>query len=647
MLRFLRRYNKGILVVGGVLLLVAWSISGSLDRIAKATAGRGATWATVDGTAVRAGDLQKLQAELQLIDVIGSGVLPVPDVSKDPLYYYLLQKEASENGLIGTQVDGLRWLETTLAAGNAQITPDQWIGVLQARTGQSRQAILETLAKISGMRRLVNMAENAPRLSDRRLQGAASLMLASVDADVVVIDARRLAATSSVQPTDAQLQKQLDEYGAKTAGVDGAIFGYKLPNRLKLEWLIVPAASIRTAVEASDRLNNIELRKYRDRNIAMFPKPADGSDNFDDVRDTVRTALLNDLVAEKTGDVAKFAADQMALPLRGLPREGVYFTLPADWDAKRPALDQLGATIRQQFNLTDLPIYQSSGPDWIEPGAVDRQPGIGTATSDRFGQTPVKASALVAQAKEFGGADTYAIQEGVVGPPLRTPVGDVVLFRIVDTDPARAPRTIDEVRDKLVADVKAMAEFERLKASLDALKQKAAEQGLVELAAANNASVQAAIDLRQVDPRFLGSPFRFAPSIPGLGSSEAAVKALVQFATALPGAMGGPSAKPVAQLAESDRIFAFPAEQQLSVVVGRVTDVSPLTIEDFEIVANTGAIERAVLMEETADLRTALFSRDALMKRHDVVLARAAEDAEKAKQDAAAAEAATSKAATG
>ena len=46
--------------------------------------------------------------------------------------------------------------------------------------------------------------------------------------------------------------------------------------------------------------------------------------------------------------------------------------------------------------------------------------------------------------------------------------------------------------------------------------------------------------------------------------------------------------------------------------------------------AGSGAIGRAVIQAEMRDLRDALFSRDALMKRHAVVLAEREEDAEPA-----------------
>lgn len=639
MLRFLRRYNKGILVVGGVLLLVAWSISGSLDQISKATAGRGATWATVGGQSVRTADIQSLQGQLQVIDAVdrfGSGsILPLPEAGKDPLYFYMLRKEVVDNGLLGTSADGIRWLESNLTAGGAQINAEQWIAMVATSSGQSPQTVIDTLGTVSGMRRLVGMTEDAARVSDRRLQAAASQMLAAVDADIVVLDARRMSETLDWTPTQEQLEAQLAMYGSKTAGVDGARFGYKLPNRLKLEWLTIPAASIRATVESSDRLSNIELRKHRDRNLALFPKPASGEDDFEGYREQIRNHRLNELVAERTAELAKFTSDQLALPLRGVPRAGVYHALPTDWDTKRLSFEQLASAIAQQFQIAP-PIYQTSGPDWIEPTGVDRLPGLLTATSDRFGPTPVKASALVAQTKEFAGSDIYAIQQGVAGPVLTSGNGDLVVFRIIDTDPARAPRSVDEVRDRLVADLKAVEQFELLKKSTDALVQQAATDGFVELASANNASISAAIDLREVNPQFLGAGIRIAPSVPGLGQSDEAVKKIIEFATRLPaqGAAGGPGAKPVAELVESERIFAFPVDDRLAVVVGRVTDVTALTIEEFQGIAGSGAIQRTVIQDEVKNLRNELFGRDALMKRHEVVLADVAEEDAKAKQDA-------------
>ncbi|HMN95278.1 MAG TPA: hypothetical protein PKC43_03590 [Phycisphaerales bacterium] len=613
MLRFLRRYNKGILVVGGVLLLVAWAVSDSLSRISAASAAASTAWAVMDGRTISAADRQSAQGDMKLLQALGPlmsafgrPVLPIPGADRDPVHYFLLRHEAERAGLVGPAAEGQRFLEEMLAAFPAEGRPDvdQFLVSLQIQSGLNRTAALEGLARVEGIWRLVSLYDSAPRLSDRRMKAAASRLMASVDSDIVVLDARRLARRLDWTPDEADLEAQLARYGDALPSA-GSPFGYRLPNRVRLEWIVVPAAAVRGSLDRSEQLSNIELRKHRERHLAIFPRPLDGSDDFEFIRDAVRLHRLNELYEAKIAEIIKFAGDQLQHPLRGLPRDGFYVKLPEDWESKKPSLEQLAQAIAQQFGIT-LPSYQTSGPDLIEPARVATLDGIGRASSDRFGTTPVTAAQLVAQARELGGSDTIPIQQGVAGPPLRTPGGDVVIFRLLDVDPARAPRSVDEARARLVEDVKAQEQFRRLVAEQESLKARASRDGLAALAAANDSNVRAANDLREIGGGF----------IPGIGAVPGAVKGIVDFALALPRGQNGEELESVLSLPESARTFTQPIDDRLMLIVGRIVGVEPLTSDDFASIAAMGLVDRAIRQEETATLRDELFGRAAMVERY-------------------------------
>jgi len=634
MLRFLRQYNKWILVVGGVLLLITFLVPQAITGLAERSGQGGGTWGRIGDTKVKAAELQRVLAEMSVLDTLGEGMVPVPGASKDPVHYLLLLHEAQAAGLVGGRDDGLRTADVMARnAGDSAITVDTVLAMLQSRSGQPRGVILDALANVNGIQRLVSLYETTPRLSDRRLQQAASSMLSAVDADLVVLDARVLASTlTDFSPTEEALQAQLEAYGefppptvAPLGAAPENAFGYRLPNRLKLEWLVIPADQIRRSVESSDQLSNIELRKHRDRNPDLFPRPSDGTDNFDAIREIVRDSRLTQLVTERAGEVAKFASDQLQLPLRGLPRKGTYFTLPEDWTQRQPSFEALGEALAQQFAM-GIPTYLTSGPEWIEPTAIDSLQFLGSAASDRFGPRPVRASQLVAQAREFAGQDTYSTQQGVASPPLRTPAGDIVFFRIIQSDPSRKPASVDEVRNQLVADLRTVEMFRRLKEQMEPLRVKATTEGLLAVASANNVGVMPAVDLRERDPRFLASGFRIPPSIPGLGASEAAATAIVQFALSLPREAS------MTSLPEADRTFAITVDDKFAIIIGRVTDLTPLTIEEYDSLASQGTVERELLTNELRTMRTDLFSKEALVARNKFELSR--DEAELAEESA-------------
>jgi hypothetical protein len=624
MLRLLRRYNKALLVVGGVLLMVAWAIGGTISQLAGQSAMTGRVWATVGGKDVRGSELLDVQAELQVLEALGPEAIPVAGATRDPVHYYLLRREALDAGLVGTPEDGLRAITDQLAAArmvNPAVPEVQaFLGGLQATTGQSPEVILRTIATANGINRLLSLYDGAPRLSDRRMRRAASELFTAVDADFLVLDARRLARDLDWTPSETQLEAQLAKFG-ETAPGPGSQYAYRLSDRLKLEWLVVPAASVRAALEASEKLSNIELRKHRDRNLAIFPKPVDGTDDFEVLKEAIKQNRTTALLDEEMAAISKFATDRLLMPLRSVPREGVYVTLPEDWEQRKASFEELAKEISAQFAMP-LPSWSTSGPEWVEVRGVDRLPGIDGASAERFGPAMSRLSQLVGQLKEFGGSDTFALQVGVAGPPLRNANGDLILWRVISADPARAPRSVDEVRERLVADVKAIEQFNRLVAELPGLREQASREGLLSVASANQVPLESARAIRESNIAAAARGTLMSTPLPGLGIEPTAVKAMVEFAMSLP------LDPPIAEQSEESRLFTVALPDRLAVVVGRITGVTPVVAEDFEALSGSGAIAQLVLGPQVASLREELFSKTAMEARFDFKLAKEFEETE-------------------
>jgi len=624
MLRLLRRYNKALLVVGGVLLMVAWAIGGTISQLAGQSAMTGRVWATVAGKDVRGSDLLEVQAELQVLEVLGPEAIPIAGATRDPVHYYLLRREALDAGLVGTPEDGLRAITDQLTTARS-INPEApdvqtFLQGLQARTGQPTEVILRTIATANGINRLLSLYDGAPRLSDRRMRHAASELFTAVDADFLVLDARRLARDLDWTPTEAQLEAQLAKFGETVPG-SGSTYAYRLPNRLKLEWLVIPAASVRAALETSEKLSNIELRKHRDRNLAIFPKPIDGSDDFEIMKEALKQNRIASLLDEEMAATSKFATDRLLMPLRSVPRDGVYVKLPQDWDQQKTSFEELASAVSAQFGIA-LPAWSTSGPEWIEVSAVDRLPGLEGAAAERFGPAMSRLSQLVAQLKEFGGSDTFALQAGIAGPPLRKPNGDVVLWRVIAADPARAPRSVDEVRDRVLADVRAIEQFSRLVAELPGLREQAQRDGLLSVASANQVPLESARTIRSSNIAAAARGSLMSTPLPGLGMEPTAVKAMVDFAMTLP------LDKPISEQPEETRLFTVELPDRLAVMIGRITGVTPVVAEDFEALSGSGAIAQLVLGPQIASLREELFSRPAMEARLGFKLAKEFEETE-------------------
>ncbi len=605
MFRFLRKYNRWILAVGGTLLMVVFLIPTAIQGLAQRAAISSAVWATVgtDGEEVSQPELIQIQQELLAIQNMQAADLPGLGNVDQPAHWYLLVREAEAAGL----VPGTGTIYASLQAPR-----DQTLSRLAGIGRTSTQQMLRLLSRIEGVTRLARKCLAPAKFSDRRLRHHARRLLYRVDAEMVVIKASRV--DDAPDPDEDEIERHMAEFAGVRPGEGEKGFGYLLPDRAKLEWLTVSADAVRRMVESGDQLNGVALRKHWRLNPdARFPDVTDGAS----VPEVVRTDLLETLTQATLAQIAKFASDQLRTVRRGLRTNEGYLVLPDDWTQRRLDLQRLAQRIQAEFAI-DLPIYQTSGEGWLAPDDVAALQGIGAATTDKFGPTPIPLGDLVVAAKEFGGSTALIIQERVAGPPLRGREGDVHFFRIIATDASRPPDSVDEVRDEVVADLCRLAHYDALVDSIDEIEEAARNRGLLALAVEHDTPIELAANITLYDlARGTASP------LPTIGADRETVETIIDRALGLV----IPEGTTVADLPPEDRVFAVPVEDQLSVVVVRLTRLSPLTSEQFVNLVSSGTtIQNLILADEVTgdDAFLGAFSFDALAERHNFSLVVAA-----------------------
>ena len=222
MFKFLRKYSVWILGFGGTLLLIAFLAPNVIQQLAQRAGYAGTSQATVgDNESVGYDQWQKNLAESQIIDRLGV-TLPGIGSIESPSHWYLLTREADLAGLT----------PSTSAVSIDAIT----LNNISRNTGVPLRIVLETLAHLEGVQRLIQTYQVAGRFSDRRIQDAANMYLSSVAIETVVI----LAEPSAVDIPEADLVAQFDAWKETTPGEGDRGFGYRLPDRFKVEWVQVP-----------------------------------------------------------------------------------------------------------------------------------------------------------------------------------------------------------------------------------------------------------------------------------------------------------------------------------------------------------------------------------------------------------------------
>ena len=594
MFKFLRKYNKYILAVGGTLLLITFLIPTAITGLAQRAAQRGGTWATVGHEKQRkvsSDELRLVQREMRLLDAASAQMqLPTPIDRAD--LWFLLTLEARDAGMIPAPA-------TLLATEDGQ----KQLAFLAVVSGESLGFVQQTLAKVRGVQQLRMLHFDGDKYSDRRLKHLARRLYHRVTVRPIVIEA---SADGGGDHTEQELADQLDTYADIAPGEGEMGFGYRLGDRAGIEWLAIGADTVREMISNSDQLNPVPLRVHwtRESRKGRFEPP----DASAPIPDEVREDLLERLTLETLDKIERSANDQLRFKRRGLGKRNGFEVLPDGWAGL--SFQQLAMDLQSEYGIA-LPHYQSTGSLLLASDELGELDGIGTATSDKFGQISIGLTTLVMGARAFGSSAVIPIQQGIAGPPLRDAQRGVYLFRITGTDVSRPPTSVDEVRDQLIADLNRLEDYERLVANAQGIRQVAVADGLLALAMQYDTPVE----------RPTSVTLGLSAFLPGIGINEAAVEAIVDHAMALPRDVA------VADLPEQDRVLVLPVEDSLSLLVVRLMDHTPLTQAIFRTYMQYGIVQSRLVADEVAlDDPKKEFEFEALAERHAFKLTRS-EDA--------------------
>jgi hypothetical protein len=613
MIKKLQNYNRQILAAVSVLLLIVFLAPTAVTQCSQGGGSSDTAWArTSDGTTLTLGDLQDMRAQLAVLEVMGGPVVGRLGASKSPEHWWLLVKEARDAGLVGGEGDGRTMLEESAARSGAR--PDDVLMQLASSARQQPQVVLDTLANLRGVERLVGLSVGNRRLSDARMRDAAREMLTNASCDVVVLDGAVATKALPIDPPGEDRLAKLFEAGKdQPEGAGPGGIGYRIPDRVQLEWLVVPARDILAGLASDPALGPVELRKEFRRDPKAFGvtdaelAPGALPPSYEAYAPKVRDAVERRLMKERAERIAGFVRDWNRAQMKDIPVEGGMAKLPDDWKDRQPALKALAAELAQRFSVA-MP-QAADGGGWMTPTSIEGTPVVGAATTTEYGR-PMGIGAMVRAMRAFDPESRLPIQPGVIGPVAVTPGDDVVVWRITAAEKAHPPASLDEVRAAVTRDAEVQARYEKLAGMADELGGKAAAEGLAQFATPYLSSVQPAPMVHLANVQTLNQVgFRLPGSLPKVGADADAIRAVIRRALALPpGAI-------VNTLPDSDRIVVVPVESKRAVLVVRINDVTPLYAEDYGALAAQGRLYPAIMQDEPEPDLARAFGRESMEKR--------------------------------
>jgi hypothetical protein len=643
MLRFLRKYNKIILVIGGTLLMVAFLAPQAVQQVGQL---QNRTIAMMDGQPVKELAFAEAEAQLRAVNALGglgalaSGLLGLADSSGGDaaLHWYLLSKEASEAGLVGSDGDGLSYypsLAQRAAAVQvrtsqqyqelarqfgpqladqiaAQSIPELANRILEnfrvtettaARAGglTSTEELHRAVATLRGIQRLLGQYASVPRFSEPRIRAEAAKIERAVDADLVRIGTGRFL-PGVPEPTEDEIAAHFETYrDTDPAGNEFGI-GYRLPQRLRLEWIELNRADIEPTIEVSA----LDQNKHWQENRATYPG------EFSAERERVRLDLVRARAERMIEDADRVIRGEVLRATRELERDGNFYVLPERWAEERPPLEAIAQTVAERLaasgSAPPAPRVVRLDTAWQTEADLRGHPSL-AGGQVRAGSQFLPAWFALFRVRELNPNPLLAIQTGLLlaENPIVMPDGSRRIVRILDVRDVSPPDSLDEIRGTVVDDIRRLRAYERLTAELDGYALVAGQGGLEAMVEA----LEAGRDQDDPDRLVIAEDQRILTVGGGqIVQDQEAVDRIFALADTL-----DPTVDP-ATIPEAQRTFAVKVPGRLEAFVGRIDRYRPLTTEVFR--AAQGQLATIIATREVSGLGAIdnPFTLDRMKERH-------------------------------
>ncbi len=611
MLKFLRKYNKWILVVGGSLLMVAFLAPQAIQNMPKLSDPVAAEY---NGESVKASRLEEADAELRAVNALG-GTGGLADLmlglsapsGERYMEWYMLTREAEEAGFVGSDQDGatlypqiaqeLAMLQAREVARQngfpesfaSQLAPqyaEAWLnriagsenGAASAGRYRTLEELHKAVAKLRGVLRMRAAYSTVGRLSTSRATRSGADIFNGATVDYVVIPSERFL-DSVAEPTEEEIRAHFETYADKLPSETEYGIGYRQPQRVKLEWLAIEREPIENAIT----IDAVEASKYQQLNKDKYP----GS--FSEERPSINAELKRQKAQQIIAQAENAVRAEMLRATRTLERRDGYVSLPGDWQEQHPTLETIAQHVVEQIKeandglVIPLPKVTIRNSAWLDQQEVYAIEGFGPSML-RVGSTQVPAVAAVFSVRELNPNPNVPVQAGLLASefPTQGEDGTRYFFRVLDARKVSAPETLGEVRDEVVQDLKRIEAYERVVSELGSYTEVAINAGLEQVVEAVNAGLPSEDEatVGETPDRVSiteGATIlnRIGQATPPVFRDEDVLEAVFAVSRPLD------PTKKIEDVALPERTFATPAPKSLAVVVGRIAGLEPLTREDF------------------------------------------------------------------
>ena len=654
MFKFFRKYNKIILAIGGSLLMVAFLLTGTLRNCSGPAI---PPIGTINGKKVTTLDKQSanrqiwvLESQLPILGRMIPTLIQTESENRDEskeLLWFLIQEDAKTLGLsaskaeaiyvlrsIGVEEIDVRRIANRIKANEAVVydAVRSWIVAEQYSEillGKSHEPLISRITSFNQiLKQLIDQgyppvnayefalvsSQDPYRISKPLISHFLQNQNAKVSGKAVVVSSD-LYLQDVGDISNADLQTTFNKYKNDYVGESKPYgFGYKIPNRIKLEYLEVPLDECLKAVRSGklekytvqptdvfsyfaknkDALLTRFADKYKEAGIDLDAEATKKMPNEALIR-PIYSNIYNDLITLRAlalGDqIAETAEADLNRALSKTPKiPGTNYYQIKENEQQLP-LRSIKEELERDYGVNiKLYNYRDS---WTNVTESYMLPGIGQSVLYELqsgGFNPprplqISFNQYVDSARELepdmekNRLVARSLQTNVPGNTLISPTGFYV-FRLTDAQPTHAPESLDIVKAAVERDTRKEKAYNILLNERASWLEVAQNQGLAMVAQqAKSREISIAPTPRvQYVP---GAAENTAPYITGIGSSKPLIEAL--FKVAKDSDESGDLRQSVA---EAKRTGEAEVDQTLSLVLFRVDDFLLMTPSEYKVNAS-------------------------------------------------------------
>lgn len=330
----------------------------------------------------------------------------------------------------------------------------RFMTALMARKGMPEQEILATLGELLAVWQYAQMICVNEGLTRQQVMTEAAAERETIDAQLVEFEAGTFAGTQEA-PSQQRMQEQFDKYKTSLPGSVSEEnpygFGYKLPDRARLEYIAVKLDDARTIITPPTQ---DEVADYYSRNKEeLFTEQVRSDPNDPNSEMVTQTKGY----AEVAGTIAKrLLSEKISAKAEGIVHEARTLTeaaVAAPASAAKPA--DYAAAAKTLSDKYKIKVYTGQ-TGLMSPAQMQMDEHLGMLYLRGYGQTPVRLGQVVFGIDQLGISELGPFD--VAKPQMNENIGPVkdlmtsttttarrivALVRVVEAHKAAEPENLD------------------------------------------------------------------------------------------------------------------------------------------------------------------------------------------------------------